>query len=607
MSSPSLQIANACIQCRRVKMKCRPMGQDTSKCERCTRKALDCIFREHRRGRKPGTKISKAKKAPAILPQSIPSLESPAAPGTHISETEDDANNLQPSGLLNHQALEGRFSLGNILNADQEPAPRQRSRDESLEDPIELGLITPSLAKSLFDSFITVLNPYISQLDPQFHTLPYVRSKSAFLLSSMLAMAAKAFNHVLYMKLYDHAQDLFSNVFRRGSKSVEIVQAILILTYWKEPQDTRVWTSVGYAIRICMDLGWHKLAHCPSEAVTTESEVQRRERRNIERTCISLQTGRPWMIECSEFVDSIEEWCNDPLAIENDQLLGAFTTLRLVTSSAFPLLVTKSRQRSLSHSESAPLVSLLDSRIERWEKKWTEKVAAETEQSCHEFLIRFYGTHLRLQLHTLPLHGILVSDRSNINHHIDTVWVAYSSALNMLQLISRFSEHVCFAQDSIHVMTAYSAAFLVKITLVFSDFISGQLESTCIDTIQQAARVFSNQSGCISSSCILQASFLERVATKLAENQTRHKTYQEGETTGLEEPVSHTIDQVDISGEPRADSEDSSSSRRPLDLATLDISFLAQENLDFPFECNDMWAEMLGMDSQDVTFFPQTD
>lgn len=169
------------------------------------------------------------------------------------------------------------------------------------------------------------------------------------------------------------------------------------------------------------------------------------------------------MIDCTEFIESIEDWCNGPLAIDNDQLLGAFTTLRLVTSASFPLLAAKSRQQSISLSETASLVGLLDGRIERWERKWTAKITAQTEQSCHEFLIRFYGAHLRLQLHTLPLHGILVSDKSYINHHIDTVWVAYSSALNMLQLISRFSEHVCFAQDSIHVMTAYSAAFLVKV------------------------------------------------------------------------------------------------------------------------------------------------
>ncbi|KAF4950046.1 hypothetical protein FGADI_8492 [Fusarium gaditjirri] len=97
-------------------------------------------------------------------------------------------------------------------------------------------------------------------------------------------MPAKAFNHILYARLCDHAHDMFSNVFRRGSKSVEVVRAILNLTYSKEPQDTKVWTSVGYAIPICMDLGWHTLAHCDSEATTAETEIQKRERRSIERT-----------------------------------------------------------------------------------------------------------------------------------------------------------------------------------------------------------------------------------------------------------------------------------------------------------------------------------
>lgn len=94
---------------------------------------------------------------------------------------------------------------------------------------------------------------------------------------------------------------------------------------------------------------------------------------------------------------------------------------------------------------------------------------------------------------------------------------------------------------------------------------------------------------------------------KITENQTRHKKPQEGGPTGLAGPVPQTIDQLDINGGPSADSEGSSSSQRPPDLATLDISFLAQENLDFPFECDDMWAEMFGMNTQDVSFFPQTD
>ncbi|KAI1023770.1 hypothetical protein LB504_004986 [Fusarium proliferatum] len=560
-------------------------------------------------------RISKVKKVPSISPQSIPSLESPVVAGAHVPETEDDTNTLQPSGLLNHEALEGQFSLGNILNAE-EPVQRQRSRDESLEDPIELGLITPSLAKSLFDSFITVLNPYISQLDPYLHTFSYVRSKSAFLLSSMLAMSAKAFNHVLYTKLYDHAQDLFSNVFRRGSKSVEVVQAILILTYWKEPQDTRVWTSVGYAIRICMDLGWQKLSACSPGASTSPSEMERRERRNVERTwyvlfvydrSISLQTGRPWMIDCNEFIESIEEWCDDPLAIDNDQLLGAFTTLRLVTSASLPLLTTKSQQRSISHHESAPLVSLLSSRIQRWEDKWTTKLSLQQEKTCHEFLIRFYGTHLRLQIHTLPLHGILVSTQSNGSPYLDTIWISFNSALHMLRLISQHADYVSFAQDSVHVMTAYSAAFLAKITFSFPNLISNELEAGCIEAVESAARVFSNQTSCISSSCSLQARFLTKVGMRLVEARNKRVATQSDNTQ--EDLVTSRLDpdQHSLSKGSHSMAVSDTSLQHTVGLEGLDISLLSQESLDFPFDCDDMWAEMFGMNPQDVAFFPQTD
>lgn len=131
---------------------------------------------------------------------------------------------------------------------------------------------------------MAVLNPYICQLDPILHTFPLVRQKSAFLFSAILTMSAKAFNPVIYGKLYDHVQDLFTKSFRRGTKSTETVQAILILTYWKEPQDSRVWTSVGHAIRLCFDMGWHRLMPYSPQRQTSGTELTRRVLRNIERT-----------------------------------------------------------------------------------------------------------------------------------------------------------------------------------------------------------------------------------------------------------------------------------------------------------------------------------
>jgi hypothetical protein len=47
----------ACLQCRTVKMRC-VVEERAATCERCTRKSLDCVFREHRRGRKPGTRFA---------------------------------------------------------------------------------------------------------------------------------------------------------------------------------------------------------------------------------------------------------------------------------------------------------------------------------------------------------------------------------------------------------------------------------------------------------------------------------------------------------------------------------------------------------------------
>lgn len=132
------------------------------------------------------------------------------------------------------------------------------------------------------------LNPYVSHLDPSLHTFSYVQEKSSFLLGAILAVAAKILNPSQYPTLKDHAETLFTESFRHGCKSPEVVQAILILTYWKELDDTRAWLSVGYAIRISMDLGWHKLRPDSDQHHSSESELDRRKRRNIERNWLVL-------------------------------------------------------------------------------------------------------------------------------------------------------------------------------------------------------------------------------------------------------------------------------------------------------------------------------
>ncbi|KAH8807279.1 hypothetical protein F5884DRAFT_788875 [Xylogone sp. PMI_703] len=519
---------NACLECRKVKMRCRLDKGDTV-CERCARKSFECVFREHRRGRKPGTKITRKKDASDRPGHDGPPINydymSDNGPAHVDSDAERpaDPSSLQPAGVLNREAMRGKFSLQSILSTDHHPVGdvSEEFGLSQAQDVITLGLVNPTLAESLFDSFINVLNPYISQLDPVLHTFPYVRRKSPFLLNSILAAAAKIYNPALYPSLRKHAEDAYLETVRTGAKSTEIVQAIMILTYWKEPEDTRAWVTLGYVIRMCMDLGWHKLNAKSTQHRQGMTEKQRREARNVERTwlvlfvydrSISLQTGRPWMIERNDFIEGIEVWGKDVWANDNDVLLCAFVTLRLVTSEGFGLL--NHRGGSLQSMES--LLKVLNNSIDKWEEKWLCIARGESE-SCHPFLIRFYGTHLRLQLFSLPLHKVLGSKSYEIPHNLESLWISYSSAIEMLKLVSSFSSRLYFAQDSVHIMTAYSAAFLIKLLLSASSSIVNQIEQDTIEVIRTAARVFSQQAAPPGSSCFLQAKFLANVVLKYEE------------------------------------------------------------------------------------------
>ncbi|KAI0781282.1 fungal-specific transcription factor domain-containing protein [Trametes elegans] len=59
--TPVQRGARACTVCRQAKMKCVG-AEDGTRCQRCQRAGVECVFEKHRRGRKPGSKLSEASK-----------------------------------------------------------------------------------------------------------------------------------------------------------------------------------------------------------------------------------------------------------------------------------------------------------------------------------------------------------------------------------------------------------------------------------------------------------------------------------------------------------------------------------------------------------------
>jgi hypothetical protein len=64
-----------------------------------------------------------------------------------------NSDSFQPAGILNKQATKGAFSLQNILSTQQSSKLRHPQLPSNLpaDDPVEMGLINPHVAASIFD------------------------------------------------------------------------------------------------------------------------------------------------------------------------------------------------------------------------------------------------------------------------------------------------------------------------------------------------------------------------------------------------------------------------------------------------------------------------
>ncbi|XPS81575.1 hypothetical protein M3J07_013536 [Ascochyta lentis] len=559
---PSKVAAYACLQCRKIKTKCNRQSQN-AKCVRCSQKSLSCDYLRHRRGRKIGFKLHRAGETPVIAfknanltsqTRSTPSspldnigpepnvlvdadilvnsqgvrqsISPSRPPSTRITRPHQEfwtqSSGFQPADILSRQATRGTFSMRSVLSTQHGDTPQQTLQKVTEDDPIDKGLVNVHVATSLFDGFMKHMNPFVSHLDPCLHTFDYVRGASSFLLAAILAAASKLLHASLYPALYAHAEGLLVESFRCGWKSIEIIQAMLILTYWKRPDDSRAWLSVGYAIRMAIELGWHQLGTDEMRLPPDVSEFQARKHRNVERTwlvlfvydrSISLQTGKPWMIDRSRYVESASNWYRHPLAIANDRLLCAFVSLRLITSTHIDTTTSQGVQRQRQQNlQFRSLLRLLDRQIEDWQSCWTEAIAGDGED-CHAFLIPFYGSYSRLLLFTSQLRGSL--RLKDIVSSVDTeaIWNSCSSALDMLKLVPDLptSQLLYFAQDSVHIMIAYATVFLIKFLVSAPTYIQSEIETPAMDAIRNAARTLASQGAPTNTSCALQAKFLHNV------------------------------------------------------------------------------------------------
>jgi hypothetical protein len=116
--------------------------------------------------------------------------------------------------------------------------PRQNVSLPPLQDPVQAGIITLQEVGSIFNNIFQHLNPFINLFDPQLHTPSYVREHCPFLYTIMIMAGCKFWMQDRFRAVQRLVEEFSIRAFLECWKRIEIVQAYMCMTYWKEPDDT---------------------------------------------------------------------------------------------------------------------------------------------------------------------------------------------------------------------------------------------------------------------------------------------------------------------------------------------------------------------------------
>ncbi|TFK72578.1 hypothetical protein BDN72DRAFT_763047, partial [Pluteus cervinus] len=556
--APVVRGARACTVCRAAKMKCVGAEDGNKQCQRCKRANVDCVFEKHRRGRKPGSKLSEASKMLRRLEKGLnnakaksqvttePALAASYASDSRASSSQDPSyppirtestfssptthlpSNQLPPLNIPYSSPEGynssaQTSRNNMDIDDDEEDPdrngenifpvklirRENERnsffrtvlgpDENsttptsnpppnrgasftpprvvpgLNDPIAAGLITEDDAKVLFDLIFLRLNPFINLFDPTLHTVPYVRSRCPFLFTTLIMAGCKFFKPELFKECQKLAHQFAVRAFADAWKRVEVVQAFACLTYWKDPNDNRTWTYIGYACRMAVELSLNNyVTHPPPN----ETEFQRLERRNRERTylvlfvhdrSLSIQTGRHWMLPEDDLIRNSGTWhehCGGTIRQE-DVIVAAFVSLRRIAAETTDILNASKGSTNGNHVDINYEVILRNCNVKltSWADTWQREMERAGGEKFHSCVLNFFRLHVRLFLNSFGIQASM-SPSSRVNPSLQALSACCSSALDSLRIVSKDFASMSmlrYGQDSITVMSAYSAVFLLRV------------------------------------------------------------------------------------------------------------------------------------------------
>ncbi|QRV98251.1 Fungal specific transcription factor domain [Ceratobasidium sp. AG-Ba] len=434
---------------------------------------------------------------PGFIPISqVTALESPVA---STSNNADILSELPLPAILDHtNSNDPPFGTSSDadVSANQIEATSLKSGPRYLISPRRNSSLSSLTCKlRLFTSFATIssffiryfdhMNAQCGLLERGFHTLPMVRSKSHFLLTTICAIAAKYYDKKpdLHVQLSQIARNLAFSVLESGDKSVEIVQAYMLLTIW--PIQGRAWLMLGLAIRIALEMNLHRE---PSGALPVK------EKRNRERTwlicytldrSISVQTGKPHSIVDDYIVRNDGQWWQRPESIPQDAGVVEHLEFQRILSRGLGILSSESGQ-----SDYTSAISAIESQLQTWNNEWKPR-RMTTDSEYRSLTGVLYYHYAITTVNLFGLQNAVKHAPADIPHFFSQCHSPGMACISVVldELLPR--GYMRYAPDSHFVITSHVAVALLKlIRPEFAGLLDSQQET--LQSAQAIADMFSD-------------------------------------------------------------------------------------------------------------------
>ncbi|KAJ1308658.1 hypothetical protein OPQ81_004352 [Rhizoctonia solani] len=390
--------------------------------------------------------------------------------------------------------------------------PLRRLYIERQIQPEMLSFVSTEEVLELFDIYFDHLNPQSGLLERGFHTPSMVCSRSPFLLTTICSIAAKFYSkkHELYLKLGAIAKKLAFSVPERGYKSVEIVQAYILLSLWgsgpvERYEQDKTWLLLGLAIRMATDLNLHRKSQLQLDD-SAESRARAREIRNRERTwlvcyildrSLSAQMGKPHSIKEDFVIRNAGQWWKQPDALVQDAGVVAYLEMQRILSRSLDFLYSGTQSASGLQTDCDYLlvIKTIESQLQAWNDDW-EYIRKNDRSPTAEYrslASAFYYHYAMLVVNSFGLQNAMERSRVDIGHFFSRCHTSAMSCALVVRDELAPRGYMRHSPDSHFVFTSYAVLTLLKlIRPEFSTFLDSekktlQLVNDIADVLEQIA------------------------------------------------------------------------------------------------------------------------